>query len=252
MIGHQLLLMAGDSTSIVLPIEKIDNNYKIQFNTDIEFEPGILTTTVDSIMQLTHLSYKYIVRVEKCGTAEDVYSYEIGYNDTLSLLPCRGRKYPKACYVIWIDLGYGDDDKSLVSNATSNNALGVSVQLFSVLGLIGLVFYSFKEQQEVNIDPMMVAIGNYRLNKRTMQLAVGNDVVELTGKEADLLLLLYGSVNETIEKELILKEVWGDEGDYVGRTLDVFISKLRKKLEADPNIKIVNARGVGYKLIVDE
>ena len=63
--------------------------------------------------------------------------------------------------------------------------------------------------------------------------------------------MLYEKLNETVEKEVILKEVWGDEGDYVGRTLDVFISKLRKKLEADPNVKIVNIRGVGYKLVVE-
>jgi DNA-binding response OmpR family regulator len=49
-----------------------------------------------------------------------------------------------------------------------------------------------------------------------------------------------------------LNKVWGDEGDYIGRTLDVFISKLRKKLEADSSIKIVNIRGVGYKLVMDK
>jgi DNA-binding response OmpR family regulator len=63
--------------------------------------------------------------------------------------------------------------------------------------------------------------------------------------------LLNNTVNNTVEKEIILKEVWGDEGDYVGRTLDVFISKLRKKLESDDKVKIVNVRGVGYKLVVN-
>lgn len=252
MIGHQLLLNAGDSTSVVLPIENVANNYMIQFDTDLAIDPGMLSSTVDSIMQLTQLSGKYIVRVEKCGTAEVVYSYEVGYNDTLNLLPCRGRKYPEACYKIWVSLESETTDEPLVTNAGSNNTLGVIVQLFSVLGLIGLVFYSFKERKEPINDPMLLAIGSYRLNTKTMQLATENEVVELTSKEADLLLLLHSSVNHTIEREVILKEVWGDEGDYVGRTLDVFISKLRKKLEADPRIKIINARGVGYKLVVDE
>jgi DNA-binding response OmpR family regulator len=54
-----------------------------------------------------------------------------------------------------------------------------------------------------------------------------------------------------VERDEILNKVWGDDGDYVGRTLDVFISKLRKKLEADACVKIVNIRGVGYKLVVD-
>ena len=54
-----------------------------------------------------------------------------------------------------------------------------------------------------------------------------------------------------MEREVLLNKVWGDQGDYVGRTLDVFISKLRKKLEADPHVKIVSIRGVGYKMVID-
>jgi DNA-binding response OmpR family regulator len=59
-------------------------------------------------------------------------------------------------------------------------------------------------------------------------------------------------MDETIEREKILNVVWGDEGDYVGRTLDVFISKLRKKFSGDENVKIINVRGVGYKLMLSE
>ena len=80
---------------------------------------------------------------------------------------------------------------------------------------------------------------------------MGDQQDELTSKEADLLLLLYNDVNTTVEREVILNRVWGDEGDYVGRTLDVFISKLRKKLEVDSKVKIVNIRGIGYKLVMD-
>ena len=58
-------------------------------------------------------------------------------------------------------------------------------------------------------------------------------------------------MNKPIAREDILQRIWGDEGDYVGRTLDVFISKLRKKLAADASLKIVNLRGVGYKLVMD-
>jgi DNA-binding response OmpR family regulator len=85
-----------------------------------------------------------------------------------------------------------------------------------------------------------------------MELRLKNEVVKLTSKETDLLLLLHTSANSTLERELILKAVWGNEADYVGRTLDVFISKLRKKLDADSSLKIVNVRGVGYKLILNE
>jgi DNA-binding response OmpR family regulator len=80
---------------------------------------------------------------------------------------------------------------------------------------------------------------------------IGDQKIELTNKEADLLLLLHKTVNEAVTREVILNMVWGDEGDYVGRTLDVFISKLRKKLATNPSAKIITIRGVGYKLVID-
>ena len=97
----------------------------------------------------------------------------------------------------------------------------------------------------------MIALGDYRFDKRNTELLFDQERIVLTSKESDLLILLYNAVNTTIERDVILNRVWGDEGDYAGRTLDVFISKLRKKLEADPKLKIVNIRGVGYKLVMD-
>lgn len=63
--------------------------------------------------------------------------------------------------------------------------------------------------------------------------------------------MLYQTANQTLERDVILNKVWGDEGDYIGRTLDVFISKLRKKLEFDPRIKIVSNCNIRFTLIMD-
>src|SRR5690606_464662 len=97
----------------------------------------------------------------------------------------------------------------------------------------------------------IITIGAYQYNKHNMMLSYNDDAVELTGKESDLLLLLHTSINNTIERDVILNTDWGDKVDYIGRTLDVFNSKLRKKIEADPNLKIVNIRGDRDKLIVN-
>jgi DNA-binding response OmpR family regulator len=71
---------------------------------------------------------------------------------------------------------------------------------------------------------------------------------DLTGTESRVLRIFALSPNETIDRSRLQKEIWEDEGVIVGRNLDMFISKLRKKLEFDPNIKIVVIRGKGYKL----
>ena len=117
--------------------------------------------------------------------------------------------------------------------------------------MTGIFFVFWKKRIPSKSDPNLLTLGAYQFDKRNIELIWEQEQIKLTHKEADLLMLLYDSANTTIERDVILNRVWGDEGDYVGRTLDVFISKLRKKLYADPNVKIVNVRGVGYKLVMD-
>jgi len=119
--------------------------------------------------------------------------------------------------------------------------------------VVVLAFFLKKSKPKMlSKENNFIALGGYRFDEKGMRLLFGEEQIELTGKESDLLKVLYDSLNITVERDEILKLVWGDEGDYIGRTLDVFISKLRKKLEADPNVKILNVRGVGYKLILNE
>ena len=117
--------------------------------------------------------------------------------------------------------------------------------------IVVVFLFLWKRRKPSTIDPNLISLGEYHFDKRNTELLINHQRIELTNKEADLLLLLYDAVNTTVEREVILNMVWGDDGDYVGRTLDVFISKLRKKLEGDSNVKIINIRGVGYKLVTE-
>ena len=94
----------------------------------------------------------------------------------------------------------------------------------------------------------MITIGSALFDTINKKLIVNGKAIDLTGTETRLLLIFALSPNEIIEKSRIQKEIWEDEGVIVGRSLDMFISKLRKKLEFDPNIKIVVVRGKGYRL----
>jgi DNA-binding response OmpR family regulator len=82
------------------------------------------------------------------------------------------------------------------------------------------------------------------------QLTINGNTVDLTGTETRLLRIFSLSPNQTIARTRLQKEIWEDEGVIVGRSLDMFISKLRKKLEADPNVNIIVIRGKGYRLEV--
>jgi len=85
-------------------------------------------------------------------------------------------------------------------------------------------------------------------DSKNRKLILNKNTIDLTGTEARVLLIFALSPNETIARSRLQKEIWEDEGVIVGRSLDMFISKLRKKLEVDQNIKIVVIRGKGYKL----
>ncbi len=75
---------------------------------------------------------------------------------------------------------------------------------------------------------------------------------KLTSKESELLEMLCAHRNEVLPRNDILKTIWGDDSYFNGRSLDVFISKIRKHLSVDPSIEIKNVRGKGYKLTIDD
>ena len=77
---------------------------------------------------------------------------------------------------------------------------------------------------------------------------INGKTVDLSKTEIRVLRIFALSTNEAIERNRLQKEIWEDEGVIVGRSLDMFISKLRKELEFDPDIEIVVIRGKGYKL----
>jgi DNA-binding response OmpR family regulator len=99
-------------------------------------------------------------------------------------------------------------------------------------------------------DNKIFTFGSVVFDAQQRQLLINKKTIDLTGTETRLLLILALSPNETIERSRLQKELWEDEGIIVGRSLDMFISKLRKKLELDPNSNIVVIRGKGYKLEV--
>lgn len=94
-----------------------------------------------------------------------------------------------------------------------------------------------------------VNIGTYRLNPTTQQLAWHGNIEELSHRETELLRMLAEHVNDVVESHDILMALWGDDTLFNGRSLQVFITKLRHRLENDPRLRIVNMRGIGYKLI---
>lgn len=95
-------------------------------------------------------------------------------------------------------------------------------------------------------------IGTFQYDHPSRKLTQNGETQTLTTKEAELLRLLAVNKNRVLEREIALKLIWGNDNYFTGRSMDVFITKLRKYLKTDPKIEIVNVHGTGYKLLVQE
>lgn len=93
-------------------------------------------------------------------------------------------------------------------------------------------------------------LGNYHFDTRKQTLHIDDDVIKLTTKEAELLKLLCNNKNKVLDRNFALKTIWLDDNYFNARSMDVYITKLRKYLKKDPSIEIINVHGKGFKLIM--
>ena len=94
-----------------------------------------------------------------------------------------------------------------------------------------------------------IKIGKLTFNPKMQILSKDDFSVSLTTKESDLLILLYKNKNDILERDHALKAIWGDDNYFNGRSMDVYIAKLRKYLKHDEQIQIINVQGRGFKLL---
>ncbi len=246
-VGHQVLLAAGDSSSRVLPVVKIDKNaYLIRFESPLAF-------TTDTLVKVIHkaltpginakiLPNAYVVNVMECKGNLIVYSYQIAGTKENTLVPCQGTAQPLGCYVIRIAF-----EQPVFAGEGKWKLGGLAATCLLLAGFIYLRKAPVATQNE-HQQPTRYSIGQFTLEPNEGQLKHQNEVITLTAKEAKILTLFARQPNLVLEREKLMKEVWEDEGVIVGRSLDMFVSKLRKKLQADPKVKIINVHGKGYKL----
>ena len=98
--------------------------------------------------------------------------------------------------------------------------------------------------------PETISFGNFTFDYPNRLLCTSSDNVSLTKKEADVLRMLASSLNTVVKREKVLTDVWGENDYFMGRSMDVYIARLRKKLAQDKNVSIVNVHRMGFKLEV--
>ena len=102
----------------------------------------------------------------------------------------------------------------------------------------------------VQAKPAVYQLGSFTFDSPRHILTKGNETKKLTSKEADLLLLLCENIGNTLERSKALLQIWEEDSYLNARSMDVYITKLRKYFKDDPNVDIQNVHGVGFKLVV--
>lgn len=102
---------------------------------------------------------------------------------------------------------------------------------------------------EAAARPAPLAVGRFLFDAGQQRLTLGERVFELSARETALLAMLCERRGEVVPTQLILQRIWGDDSFFNARSLHVFVTRLRHRLASDPDIRLVNARGVGYKLL---
>ena len=107
------------------------------------------------------------------------------------------------------------------------------------------------QDQEPEKKPTQFSIGNYHFDFQTQLITIAQQQQKVSTKEAELLRLLCLKMNDVLTREEALLQIWHDDNYFNGRSMDVFLSKLRKYLKDDPKVEIINVHGKGYKLLVN-
>ena len=246
-IGDQLLHHAGDARSRVLPVKQLAQGvFQIEFQRSLSFDADTLVEIVRSNILSSGLPEHYSVNVLHCSTSDIVYGFQIAHAQD-DIIPCLSREQPSGCYTI--QLAFTDLTTPLISQS---DAPTIAIIIFGLTLVSALIiwFPVRHTDQSAAVNGKIISIGNCLLDAEGRSISDRSGTVELSDIEAKLLTILAEEQNKLVPRERLLKEVWEDNGVFTSRSLDMFISKLRKKFSQDDSVALVNIYGKGYKLEV--
>lgn len=239
--ADQLMRAAGDSTSRIAPVEQT-GPYRWQVQLPGAFSYDRLPEILQMSLKIHNISYLYDVSITECVNKVIILGYS--FQDILNTgsIPCTGRDLPKGCYSLQLSLH-------------PPQSAGRSWIGWLGGGLLAVALLLLRRKKPT--PPTLPAdatdwmpIGASRFDARQGVLLCGNTEHKLTHREAKLLHLFARHPNEVLERSFIHDQVWADEGVVVSRSVDMFVSRLRKRLSDDPTVQLVAVHGVGYRMEV--
>jgi hypothetical protein len=248
--AHKLLKQAGDSTSTIAPIKQTsENSYLAKLEHHFNYDSLFLF--LKNSFATYDIKDAYKVAVWDCGNNELILGYSSYDVSKEEGIPCGGRNQTLSCYNFTVTF----TEKTLVSNASFVPFLLGGLFVSTLMILIYFFYFNKKKKTDIEYSPTteardethLIYIGNSIFDTHNQSIEINKNIQKLTFREAKLLQLFCNHKNELLNRDFILKNVWEDEGVFVGRSVDVFVSRLRKLLKEDDALKIVNIHSRGYR-----
>ncbi len=267
--AHRLLALAGNHTGTIPPVQQEEKNVWL-IRLEQEFDYDSLSPILREALLLNRVEGNYSVAVLDCQFDQIMLGYTANTQKPVTEIPCGGREQTPGCYNLRVTF----PDRAATNSADGGSRLWATLACclllaYSLFGLV--VFYRRKYLPGVTAPVPAVDragapfvappapngqnalhFGRSVLYVDNQKLKTGPLEKDLTYREAKLLQLFGKNPNRLLERDHILKSVWEDEGILVGRSVDVFVSRLRKLLKDDDTITIVNVHGVGYRMEVKD
>ncbi|MFD2571026.1 helix-turn-helix domain-containing protein [Spirosoma soli] len=250
--AHHLLTEQGDSTSAIPPAQQTSaTTFVIRLERHFAYDR--LPALLQESLALHHVNTDYDVAVLDCTNGTLLLGYSLQDYTQKSGVPCVGREQAQGCHTLQVTFAAPQ------SAVQSTNFWWVGVVGFLLISLGGFIYFRVARPKiapailtQAPAEPAgCIRIGQTVFNPADQSINTAGLQHTLTYRETKLLRLFVSHPNQLLERDFILKSVWEDEGITVGRSPDVFVSRLRKILQNDSTLRIATVHGVGYRLEVE-
>lgn len=259
-IGDKLLKDANDFSTPVQALQELDEHtLRLHFQAPIAITPDSLSSIATTLIS-PDIAQRAIVQVKDVSSAAIVYAFEINHAEPV-IIPCTDRILPESPYFVDISFYSG----STTFGRLGSFSLGLLISALVLLVLLGVYVWRNqsankrvsdlrKSYSKTPLDKpeneRLIQVRGIQLDLDNHRIICNQERIELTNKEAQVFGILLKNEGQLVSRSYLTEEVWLKEGVITSRSLDMYISRLRKKLKALPNAEIVNEHGKGYVLRV--